>query len=201
MKKNKFQMKKEETYKHLIEKGYFVLLKKGFSKTNIADIAEAAGYTRGAFYFHFESKEDYFIHVMKYHDEKRGDEWSNLPYQYNPEVTPLKEVLKQSVSSLWENVYEDTKSGWLLVGIDFYQSAKDDPSIKPQLKEIHKNWEDDVAQYVRALQDQGYVPSSINPEEAALQFIMATYGYMVTFYMYDKKDFNILLNFYLKIFS
>ena len=180
MKKNKFQLKKEETYKQLIEKGYFVLVKKGFAKTNISDIAEAAGYTRGAFYFHFDSKEDFFIQLFETQINSSGD-WADLPYQFNLETTPLEELLKHSMLSLWKDVYEEPMSGWLLVCVDFFQSTMEDPSIKRKLKELHKNWENDVVKYIKALQEQGYVPSSVDPEKTAFQFISITYGFMIQF--------------------
>lgn len=133
-----------------------MLREKGFTKTNISDVAEAAGYTRGAFYFHFDSKEDFFLHVLKNHDAKRGD-WATLPYQFHPETTSLEEVLTVSFSSLWKRIYEEPMNGWLLVAIDF--------------------------------------------EEAALQLIMTTYGFMVTYYMYDKKDLSLLIRSCVKILS
>lgn len=201
VKKTKFQQKREETYKRLIDKGYEVLVKKGFTKTNIEDISNAAGYTRGAFYFHFESKEDFFIHVLKHHDALRGN-WSDLPYHFDPNNTSLEEVLKISISSLFDKVYGEAMGGWLLVYIEFYQNTKDDPSIKTQLKELHKLWEVDITKFIEGLQEQGYISSSsIHSKEAALKFIMATYGFMVNYYIFDKKDIELLIKSYVKILS
>jgi TetR/AcrR family acrAB operon transcriptional repressor len=49
-----------ETRNHILDTAEFVFREKGVARTSLADIAEAAGVTRGAIYWHFENKEDLF---------------------------------------------------------------------------------------------------------------------------------------------
>lgn len=46
-------------------------MKKGFAATTVEDVAEAAGYTRGAFYSNFRSKQGLFLELLR-RDHKRS---------------------------------------------------------------------------------------------------------------------------------
>ncbi len=55
----------EETRGKLLEAARKVFVKSGFEAASIDDIATKAGYTRGAFYFNFKSKDELFIAVLE----------------------------------------------------------------------------------------------------------------------------------------
>jgi len=50
----------------IMEKATELFSANGFTKTNIADIAEAAGLKTTSFYFHFKNKKELFIHCCEY---------------------------------------------------------------------------------------------------------------------------------------
>ena len=62
---NKHQQKTEATKKKLLTSARRVFAKKGVEAASIDDIAREAGYTRGAFYAHFKSKEDLFFALIE----------------------------------------------------------------------------------------------------------------------------------------
>ncbi len=55
----------ELTRRRLLKAAEAVFIRDGFQAAKIEDIAKAAGYTRGAFYANFQSKEDLFIAVAE----------------------------------------------------------------------------------------------------------------------------------------
>lgn len=55
----------ELTCRRLLEAAEEVFIHDGFQAAKLEDIAQAAGYTRGAFYANFESKEDLFMTVAE----------------------------------------------------------------------------------------------------------------------------------------
>lgn len=55
----------ELTRRRLLRAAEAVFIRDGFQAAKIEDIAKAAGYTRGAFYANFQSKEDLFIAVAE----------------------------------------------------------------------------------------------------------------------------------------
>ena len=55
----------EQTVERLVHSGRSVFLDKGFAAASIEDIAELAGYTRGAFYSNYRSKSDLFLELLR----------------------------------------------------------------------------------------------------------------------------------------
>ncbi|QUF65172.1 TetR/AcrR family transcriptional regulator [Bacillus atrophaeus] len=64
MKKNKFQIKREETFERFLDAGLTLLIDKAYDAVSIEEISKAAGFSKGAFYVHFEGKEDFLKHLL-----------------------------------------------------------------------------------------------------------------------------------------
>lgn len=58
------QDSREETRKHLLDAAQRLIAKNGLSAASVEEIAETAGYTRGAFYSNFGSKDDLFLELL-----------------------------------------------------------------------------------------------------------------------------------------
>ena len=59
------QNEKEEIERRLLEQGYNLFTTYGLKKTNVEDIAQAVGISKGAFYSFYTSKEDLFMAVIE----------------------------------------------------------------------------------------------------------------------------------------
>jgi AcrR family transcriptional regulator len=53
------------TRQRLLDAAAVIIAKKGLAAASVENIAERAGYTRGAFYSNFDSKIDLFIELLK----------------------------------------------------------------------------------------------------------------------------------------
>src|SRR5215469_17528104 len=62
---NKHQERTEETRRVLLKSARLIFARDGFEACRIEDIAAAAGYTRGAFYAHFGTKEELFFALLQ----------------------------------------------------------------------------------------------------------------------------------------
>jgi AcrR family transcriptional regulator len=58
---------RERTREHLIEAARRLVIEKGYDGTSVTDIAEAAGYSKGAIFSNFDSKEAIFLEVLRRH--------------------------------------------------------------------------------------------------------------------------------------
>jgi AcrR family transcriptional regulator len=67
---NKHQQKTEATKSKLLRAALEIFVRDGFEAARIDDIAAHAGYTRGAYYAHFQSKEDLFFAMFE-HESRR----------------------------------------------------------------------------------------------------------------------------------
>jgi AcrR family transcriptional regulator len=63
--------RKEQTRRDVLEAARAVFLTRGFHVASLDEIAEEAGYTKGAVYSNFESKDDLFLAVLDIHFERR----------------------------------------------------------------------------------------------------------------------------------
>src|ERR1700722_2235653 len=59
------QARTEATRRKLLEAAEQVFARDGFEAARLEDIASLAGYTRGAFYANFQSKEDIFFALLE----------------------------------------------------------------------------------------------------------------------------------------
>ncbi len=62
--KTQKQLQGEQTRQQIINVAARLFIRKGFYGTSIADLAQAAGLTKGALYYHFENKDALFFAVV-----------------------------------------------------------------------------------------------------------------------------------------
>ncbi len=62
---NKHQVRTEQTRGKLLRSALKIFARDGFEAARLEEIAKDAGHTRGAFYAHFESKEDLFLALLE----------------------------------------------------------------------------------------------------------------------------------------
>jgi AcrR family transcriptional regulator len=62
---NKHQLRTEATKQKLFKAASRIFVRDGFEASSIDEIAQAAGFTRGAFYAHFSNKEDLFLALLE----------------------------------------------------------------------------------------------------------------------------------------
>jgi AcrR family transcriptional regulator len=65
---------KARTRSRLLDAGERILVAEGFHRATVEDIAEAAGYTRGAFYAHFADKADLLLTLLEERDRAGLDD-------------------------------------------------------------------------------------------------------------------------------
>ncbi len=63
--KSKHQVRTEETQAKILDAAEAVFSEQGFEKTQLEEVAARAGFTRGAIYAHYASKEDLFLSLME----------------------------------------------------------------------------------------------------------------------------------------
>ena len=61
---------RERTRERLLEAAREAVARNGYDGTSVADIAEAAGFSKGAFFSNFESKEALLLELLRRHKEQ-----------------------------------------------------------------------------------------------------------------------------------
>lgn len=185
MAKNKFQLKREATHKQLLASGLKCFAEKGFASTTIKDIVAPTGHTNGAFYVHFQSKEQLFLEVLDYQFEITAG-WSDVPKEYSPANTTLEEVIVITVTRL-ANMLMGINN-WIVALVDFYQQTKHNPEIQAPFQAKYGQWIAGIENLVRNLQIQGWIDGEQDPRPIAMQIISFNEGYAVMSALFGRGD-------------
>lgn len=127
---------------------------KGYTRTTIEDLLRGSGLSRGAFYFHFASKEHYFMALLDARAGERGEWWE---LAQSPEFDSLEAVVTAIYSAF--NPPEAENSAWVMIIAEFARSVRaqaEDPASLAALEEGERIWLDELVRFVAALQERGF---------------------------------------------
>jgi AcrR family transcriptional regulator len=139
--------RRERTRENLVEAAGRLFTANGFHATTVDAIAAAAGYTKGAVYSNFASKEDLFFAVY----ERRAD----------AAVKASEKLLgrRGAVAAIEHRATEgaarrDRDDGWLAVFFEFWSHVVRHPELRERFAEIHARGQ---APFQAALEREGLV--------------------------------------------
>ncbi|WGA65112.1 multidrug efflux transporter transcriptional repressor AcrR [Escherichia fergusonii] len=106
-----------ETRQHILDVALRLFSQQGVSSTSLAEIAKAAGVTRGAIYWHFKNKSDLFSEIWELSESSIGE--LELEYQAKFPDDPLSVLREIFVYILEATVTEERRR--LLMEIIFHK--------------------------------------------------------------------------------
>lgn len=95
---------REQTTQRLLDAAEKVIASEGLDAASVENICAAAGYTRGAFYSNFSSKEDLFIELLRRDHQRHVDSFEELR---NAEL-PIED-LEARVVEIYSTLYRDNE--------------------------------------------------------------------------------------------
>ena len=96
---------RDRTTQHLLDAARKLIAKRGLSDTTLEDIAEEAGYTRGAFYSNFRGKGDLFIELLR---RDHGETNAQLR-ALRDDSLPLEDI-HQRLREIYRQMYRTNES-------------------------------------------------------------------------------------------
>jgi TetR/AcrR family transcriptional regulator, transcriptional repressor for nem operon len=163
----------ERTRKRLLQAAFQEVHQSGFRGADVDTILADAGVTKGALYYHFDSKEALGCAVV---DEVIAgitrDKWL-IPLQSseNP-VDVLVDVVRSSSIKP-----EDLRRGCPLNNLAQEMSPLDE-GFRKRLAKIFSDWHGEIAKALRVGQKRGTVRRDVDPDETATFFIATYEGYI-----------------------
>jgi AcrR family transcriptional regulator len=131
------------TRRELTDAAERLFIRQGFHATSVADVAAAAGYTTGAVYSNFASKEELFFAIY----ERRAD----------AAVRDVERSIERlGLGAALERIGIDTAArrgrddGWLAVFLEFWAHVVRTPELRARFEAIHSRALDPVAVAVEA---------------------------------------------------
>lgn len=144
----------EASYDALVRAAIRQFQARGYAATSVDDIVKDTDYSRGSFYFHFTSKLHCFLAVIAYRQQLRGD-WAQIPRERDVRTTSLDVVLVEALTAL--NTTMKGMERWVLLMVECYQQTRGDEEIQQRFREVYATWTEELATFVRNLQDGGWV--------------------------------------------
>ena len=120
------ERRRAHTRSLLLDAAKDVFAKRGFEGASLEEIAEAAGYTRGAIYKHFGSKEELFLAVNKRFNEQFLETFVET---LDPS-TPIEELDLASLATRWHEMQYSDPNDFAL-GIEFNLFVLRHPETQP----------------------------------------------------------------------
>lgn len=114
------QPRSEETRSRILDAALDCFSERGYDATSVVDICQRAGVSKGAFYYHFASKQALFVALL--------DQWlAALDSRVAVEATTPLETLHAMVGLL-QQVFRDAR-GRLTMYLEFWRQAARDEAI------------------------------------------------------------------------
>jgi AcrR family transcriptional regulator len=155
--------RREQTRQELVSAAEACFVSRGFHASSVDEVAERAGYTKGAVYSNFASKEDLFFAVY----ERRVD-------QVLTEVAPgLRQLgAERAFDELAAGAMHrrDPDDGWRAVFFEFWAHVVRHPELRERFAAIHARFLEPLADAVRQLaDDRGLtLPSDVTASQVAV---------------------------------
>lgn len=166
-------LKRMATMHRMQVTGLALFYKQGFYTTSIDDILKELSLSKGAFYYHFQSKEDFFIGIIQ-----------NLVVQkvYHMLVEPLgeKEDPLNAISSCLEDALETAEHNEMdygfVLGNFIAEFNGRNPGINTYLQDILKVWEVNLITVLQKGKSDGYIDRHTDSEAVATYIISSYLG-------------------------
>jgi len=150
----------------LIEAAERVFIRKGFEDASVEEISETAGYSRGAFYSNFDSKEQVFLTVI---DRRRPKAFDDI-FQQLSGAAERTAALREWFSHQWR------LKDFIALRMEFSRRAMRDRSVRKHLAELRRReLETYAASLGRYLRVTDGVPAD-RPEIIALVLLAVAHG-------------------------
>jgi len=128
---NKHQERTEETRRGLLKSARLIFARDGFQACRIEDVAAAAGYTRGAFYANFRTKEELFFALLQEETDGHAARIRAVLESYDSvgrRMAALRDYYVQCIAD----------REWGMLMLEFKLFAARHPKLRPKLAAIHR---------------------------------------------------------------
>jgi len=175
-------MSKENSKNQILKAALKIFVVNGYSNTKMDDIADEAGFSKGAVYHHFSSKDDLFFSLIDYW------ETSFLPkfYSNNYSNVSLVKVLKELASEVASNF--KNKKYLFLAELEIWALSNRDSKVRERTKKLYNKMLSHLENiFTNAINDGEY--KNIDPGMAAMAVMTSMQG-VIWFSIFDHKNFT-----------
>lgn len=164
-------LKRMATMQRIEIKGLELFYVKGYNNTSLDDILKELSLSKGAFYYHFDSKEDFFIQIIQNLLVRKV--YSMLIEPIEGHDNPLELITNCFEEALETAVHNEMDYGFLLSNYINEFNGRN-PKIMGHLNEILRVWEVALVSAVQRGKFNGYIDRHVDSEGVAI-YLMSSY--------------------------
>lgn len=166
------QHRSEETRSRILESANLLFSKNGYATTGVAEICQAAGVSKGAFYHHFPSKQAVFLAAM--------ESWLTQLDQSlgltRKEAKDIPQAMLQMADMAGE-IYQAADIR-LSIFLEFWVQAYRDPLIWQSAIAPYRHYQSYFARMIREGIDQGSL-RQVDPDQASRTLVSLAMGLLM----------------------
>jgi len=151
---------KKEVIPKLMQAAFQIFGQKGYEKATIDEIVALAGYSKGAFYYYFSSKEDLFLEIMDYRVSAQQEIFT--------EALKTEQSLHENISNIFRLFVQMTKEDqWVPIYVEFLAQAARNEKVKMRMAYMYSNWRSFLAGIINKIKEVKMIPETVDAEIAA----------------------------------
>ena len=166
-------LKRMATMQRMQVTGLELFYKKGYYNTSVDDILKKLSLSKGAFYYHFDSKEDFFIQIIENLLARKV--YSMLIEPIEGHDDPLLLITNCFEEALETAVHNELDYGFMLSNFINEFNGRN-PKIMKHLNDILKIWEVNLVSTIQKGKFNGHIDRHADSEGVALFLISSFIG-------------------------
>lgn len=153
--------------------GLELFYKNGYYNTSIDDILKSLSLSKGAFYYHFQSKEDFFVSIVQNLIVRKV--YSMLIEPIEGKENPFVVIEKCFENALETAEHNEMDYGFILSNF-ISEFNRRNAVISKYLMDIYKVWEVNLVSILQKGKSDGYVDRHVDSEGIATYLISSYMG-------------------------
>jgi AcrR family transcriptional regulator len=159
----------DHTRRHILDVAGRLFAEKGYAGASFTDLVAESGLTKGAFYFHFPSKEALALATFADQQERWVEVVSGVADPATKAVDQLEAMLQAACE------FSESEVAARCVSRLCFEMGED-PRLRPTLTPYLTIWEELIASIVRRGQDEGDIRSDVDAGAVARVAVAAWIG-------------------------
>lgn len=161
---------RQHTRAKLVEAALRVFAEQGYDHATVDDISLAAGYSKGAYYFYFDSKQDIFLELVSAWIDEQTQRLCTFERAKGPVTVALIETLESFIR------YDDREPHWRLLLPEIWAQSRRNQNVQKALQTAYSRWIDLLQGVFEAASREGLVSMVVRSDVAASLILAAHDG-------------------------
>jgi AcrR family transcriptional regulator len=167
------QRRGKETRARLLQAATSVLAHRGFERATLDEIVHEAGFSKGAFYVHFESKDDLFWAMLEERISRQQEAFR--------QAVDYDESMDYNVRTILSAVFgllgDDELWGSLFM--EFHAHAGRNEAVRRRLSAMYESWRQLIIDILRVSHETGRMRKDVDLELMATILVAAVEGSII----------------------